>query len=147
MQVRPANPGDAAQWLAMRACLWPGHAGHASEVAAYFTQADPLQVVLVADDGGCLVGFAEIGTRAYADGCLTSPVAYVEGWWVEPSQRLRGIGRALLAGAEAWARDQGLKEIASDCTLQNTASGSAHVACGFQEVQRIICLRKSLLPP
>jgi len=144
MNVRPAEPRDASEWLALRARLWPGHAGHPAEVAAYFEHPSSLGAVLVADTGGGLAGFAEISTRAYADGCITTPVAYVEGWWVEPIHRRQGVGRALLAAAEAWALAQGLKEIASDCHLDNSPSAAAHSACGFQEVDRLVCFRKAL---
>ena len=82
--------------------------------------------------------------RSYAEGCTSSPVAYVEGWWVDPDDRAHGVGRALIAAVEDWARDLNLTEIASDADLDNNDSIGAHLALGYQEVERIVCFRKSL---
>ena len=100
--------------------------------------------VLVADDGDQLHGFAELSIRAYAEGCSTDRVAYLEGWYVEPAARNRGIGRALVSAADEWARRQDCTEFASDAELENEGSARAHVACGFEEVGRLRCFRKAL---
>jgi aminoglycoside 6'-N-acetyltransferase I len=101
--------------------------------------------VIVADRGdGSLAGFAEIGSRAYAEGCETTPVAYLEGWYVDPDVRRTGLGANLIRAVEAWAREQGFREIASDTELDNVASLQAHTALGFEEVERQICFKKRL---
>jgi aminoglycoside 6'-N-acetyltransferase I len=91
-----------------------------------------------------LVGFAEVDTRVYAEDCDTSPVAFLEGWYVIPDAQGSGIGRALVNAAETWAREQGLQEFASDTWLHNEAGIQAHLALGFDEVERLVCFRKRL---
>jgi aminoglycoside 6'-N-acetyltransferase I len=147
--VRRAEPSDVAEWAAMRHALWPDYslAEHAAEIAAFFAGTNPEpQVVLVATlpDAPTLVGFAELSRRAYAEGCSTSPVGYLEGWYVVPDCRHRGIGRALVASGEEWARAQGCHEFASDAELENRASADAHLALGFEDAGTIRCFRKSL---
>jgi aminoglycoside 6'-N-acetyltransferase I len=149
MTVRAVEPGDAAAWQRMREALWPGHADHAAEIAAYFAHPDTGtreagHAVFLAEVEDQPCGFLELGLRSYAQGCLTTPVPYIEGWWVEPSHRRRGVGRALMAAAAAWAQARGFTELASDCGLANAASTAAHLACGFNEVGRIVCFRKAL---
>ncbi len=101
--------------------------------------------VYVADRGnGSLAGFVEIGSRDYAEGCETTPVAYVEGWYVDPDVRRTGLGTDLLRAAESWALANGFSEIASDTELDNDVSLQAHVRLGFEEVERQICFIKSL---
>ena len=101
--------------------------------------------VFVIDRGdGTLAGFVEAGSRPYAEGCDTSPVGYVEAWWVDDDLRRQGYGRALLQAAEDWARSQGYSEMASDALLDNVASHRAHEASGYSEVERIVTFRKSL---
>ena len=101
--------------------------------------------VIVADRGdGSLAGFVEIGSRNYAEGCKSTPVAYVEGWYVDPDARRSGLGTNLLKATEAWALEHGFSEIASDTDLDNDVSRQSHVACGFKEVERQICFMKRL---
>lgn len=101
--------------------------------------------VLVADRGdGSLAGFVELGSRRYAEGCTTTPVAYLEGWYVDPDVRRTGLGARLLEAAEAWAKANGFSEIASDTELGNERSLEAHLALGFEEVERQICFKKRL---
>jgi len=97
------------------------------------------------NEGG-LAGFAEVALRKFADGCRTSPVAYLEGIWVDPDLRRSGAAAALVREAENWARSRGLSEFASDCDVENHASQSFHSATGFEEVQRSVCFRRDLSP-
>lgn len=101
--------------------------------------------VLVADRGdGSLCGFVEIGSRTYAEGCESTPVAFLEGWYVDPDVRRKGIGAELIRAAEAWAIAHGYSEMASDTELENNVSFNAHLALGYEEVERQICFRKRL---
>ena len=144
--IRPSNPGDAAEWLRMRLALWPQiHAAeHRDDMQAW--SARPDSVVIVAAQAPGLCGFIEVGTRSVADGCVTSPVAYVEGWYVDAEQRGRGVGAALMRAAQRWAVQQGHREIASDTQLGNLDSQHAHAALGFIEVERAVLFVKKLSP-
>jgi aminoglycoside 6'-N-acetyltransferase I len=90
------------------------------------------------------LGFAEVSLRSYAEGCLTSPVGYLEGWYVAEHARRRGVGAALLAAGERWAASKGCSEFASDAELDNPTSLDAHAALGFEPVADIRCFRKSI---
>lgn len=132
----------------MRALLWADGSKeeHAEEIAQFFRGEFPRSpwAVLVAGGSGALVGFAEVALRPYAEGCTTTPVGYLEGWYVSPDYRRTGVGRALLAAAEGWARDAGCREFASDADPGNTGSVAAHEALGFEDAGMIRCYRKSL---
>ena len=45
--------------------------------------------------------------RSYGEGCETSPVGYIEGWYVDPDLRQKGLGGLLFQAAEDWARSEG----------------------------------------
>ena len=148
MHVRPATPEDSAAWLKLRQALWPeGASDHAFEIASYFAERvrEPLMVLLAFDDAEMPVGLVELNIRNYAEGCDTDQVAYLEGWYVVPEARQQGVGRALIATAEQWAREEGCSEFASDALLDNDISAAAHRALGFTEVVQLRCFRKSLL--
>jgi aminoglycoside 6'-N-acetyltransferase I len=147
--VRPAEPGDAASLLDMHLALWPdgSEAEHAEEIDRFFAgQAEgrPAEVLVAQDGKGQVVGFAELAIRPYAEGCRSDRVAYLEGWYVEPTMRRRGIGRALVAAAEDWGRLQRCTEFASDADPEDDVSAAAHRAAGFTEVGLVRCFRKGI---
>ena len=105
---------------------------------------EPLAVLLAEDGAGCPVGLAELSIRAYAEGCGSNRVAYLEGWFVVPKARRSGVGQALIVAAEGWGRSQGCSEFASDAQPDNEVSAAAHRALGFIEVGLVRCFRKDL---
>jgi aminoglycoside 6'-N-acetyltransferase I len=109
-----------------------------------FRMRDDSEVFMVERDDGTAAGFVEVGSRPYADGCETSPVGYVEAWYVDPDVRGAGYGRALLQAAEDWARERGYREMASDALLDNDVSHAAHRRAGYEEVGRVVQFRKGL---
>jgi aminoglycoside 6'-N-acetyltransferase I len=145
MPIRPVRPTDRAEWLRMRLQLWGGTAEeHTQDLDAYFSSPQDGVTFVVERPAGGLCGFVEVSLRNYAEGCTTSPVAYIEGWYVDKDIRRRHVGTRLVQAAEAWARRQGLQEIASDTQIDNTVSFHAHTALGYVEVDRIVCFRKRL---
>jgi aminoglycoside 6'-N-acetyltransferase I len=129
----------------MRAALWPD--ADADELAREFDAIldDPDQVVYVAERAsGGLCGMVEAGIRPFANPVDEQPCAFVEGWWVDADVRRGGVGRALIAAVEDWARARGFHELGSDALLDNTISHAAHRALGFEERERTVAFRKWL---
>ncbi len=146
LEIRPVTRADADPWARMRRDLWPGSADeHRRDVERFLAgdRREPAEVLVALDDGAPL-GFAELSIRNIVDGCSTGNVGYLEGWYVVPAARRRGVGRALLGAAEAWARQQGCTEFGSDASVENEASLAAHRALGFEETARACIFRKSL---
>lgn len=126
---------DAAKWLALREELW-ADADNAVEVAEYFAHPSD-GVVLLAEHGGEVVGFAELSVRRdWVEGSTSSPVGYLEGLFVAEAHRHSGVGRALVAAARSWVLENGMTELGSDTELHNLASQAVHAALGFVEVER-----------
>ena len=147
MQIRRVNEDDAPAWARLRQSLWPSPDGeHAREVGAFFRgpRTNPAEAFLAVDDHRQIVGFAEVSIRREAAGCQLGRVAFLEGWFVEEPFRRSGVGAALVAAAEDWSRAQGCVELASDTEISNDLSITAHLALGFEEVERVVCFRKSL---
>lgn len=145
MNIRAVEPADAAEWLRMRTILWPAE-GHERDIENFFHARVPhLSAVLVAEhEAGRLTGFIEIGLRTYAEGCESSPVPFIEGWFVDEEFRRAGVGRDLVRAAEQWALDRGFTEIGSDVELQNEDSIAAHRAIGYEEVGRVVAFRRTI---
>lgn len=145
INIRHATADDKPEWLRMRLLLWPEveSADLLQEMDRILQ--DPLTPVFVLErSGGGLAGFLEASTRKYAEGCVTAPVGYIEGWFVDVDLRGQGLGHQLVRAAEDWARSQGLKEMGSDTWLDNETSIRAHLAMGYEEVERLIHFAKTL---
>ncbi|MEX2470694.1 MAG: GNAT family N-acetyltransferase [Gemmatimonadota bacterium] len=143
--LRRAEPGDGPALIRMRQSLWPD--SEASEVEALLEGTDPPTVTFVAENpAGEPQAFAEVGLRRYAEGCVSSPVAYLEGIWVDAEARRAGIGTALVRLAEAWGVAIGLQELASDVEPNNAASLAFHRAAGFEDTGTVSCFRVRLGP-
>ncbi len=107
--------------------------------------ANPESAVFLLYDGEAAIGFAQCQLRHdYVEGTDSSPVGYLEGIFVEEVYRNRGFAKELLKQCEAWAKDMGCTEFASDCELTNTGSLAFHMKMGFEEANRVICFTKKL---
>jgi aminoglycoside 6'-N-acetyltransferase I len=145
MTIREIRESDRRDWVRMRDALWPGSlSDHEVETRKHFESARETPVVFVADDDGRILGFLELDYRKYAPGCRSTPVPFIEGWFVEPGSRGRGVGRALVEAAEAYVRAHGHDEIASDVELDNGDGLAAHRALGYEEVERAVYFRRTL---
>ncbi len=147
MIIRAATPADEQQWSTLRAAMWPEDSAdsHAEEIRRFFREEWHLpSAAFLAEQDGTAVGFVEVSIRPYAEECYSGNVGSVEGWFVIPEERRRGVGAALVAVAENWARDQGCMEMASDAALDNRISAQAHAALGYAQVAEVRCFRKDL---
>jgi aminoglycoside 6'-N-acetyltransferase I len=148
MKIRRAKTEDVPDWLRMHYALWPegSLAEHEADIRAMLVSEAKGVTFICEGEDGSPQGFIEVSIRNFAEGCSTDRVGYIEGWYVEESARLQGIGRKLFEAAEGWAISQGCTEMGSDVMLDNLISQQAHERLGYEEVERIVCYRKSLPP-
>jgi len=142
--IDPANATDP-DWLSLRSSLWPD--GTEAENLRYMADALAREhcVRLALAPDGCAVGFVEASQRVdYVNGTSTSPVAFLEGLYVVPSARRKGVARALVAEVERWALARGCSELASDSPIENVAAHAAHLALGFEETERVVYFRRAV---
>lgn len=147
MMVERCSGECLDEWVKLRQALWP----HASEqelrleAAAILDRPDDRIALIARGENAAVIAFAEAALRRdYVNGCATSPVGFLEGLYVDPAFRRRGIARKLCNAVEDWAASQGCSEFASDVDLRNEESQKAHEALGFEETERVIYYRKQL---
>jgi aminoglycoside 6'-N-acetyltransferase I len=151
IKIRQAQISDQHELAKMRELLWPEASmeEHRKELESILRSRMngtlPMTILVSQDEAGALTGFIEVGLRSHADGCDPArPVGFVEGWFVQEASRQQGIGSALMSSAEAWARTQGCREMASDACIDDETSLRSHQALGFEVVDRCIHFRKPL---
>nr|WP_149194865.1 aminoglycoside 6'-N-acetyltransferase [Luteimonas suaedae] len=145
--VRVAVRADATAWAPLRQALWPDEDPdrHGADIDDILSKPGRAAGFLAVGADGAALGFAEATIRVdYVNGTRSSPVGFLEGWYVVPAARRDGIGRALVAAVEDWTRQQGCAELASDTWIDNAPAERAHAACGFEETERVVYFRKRL---
>lgn len=142
--IRQASLADVAMWAQLRLGLWPDADDPLEELAESLADAEGAVFLACLDDGGA-VGFAEVRLRHdYVNGTGSSPVGFLEGWYVQPSWQGHAVGRGLLAAVQDWTRAAGCSELASDSRLEDVQAHAAHRACGFEETERVVYFRMAL---
>ncbi|MFZ6742461.1 aminoglycoside 6'-N-acetyltransferase [Undibacterium sp. JH2W] len=144
----PCSYMDQVAWLELRQQLWPENTmeGHLLEMSELLQLPDRFAQFIEYDESGLALGMIEVSLRSdYVNGTESSPVAFLEGLFVLPQARKRGVARILLAEAELWAKRMRASEFASDALLENTVSHDMHAALGFVETEEVVYFKKSLL--
>ncbi len=111
----------------------------AARFAAVTGKAD--HAVLVAEQGGLLVGLVHVFARA----ALEKPVeAVIQSLVVDTRARGAGIGRTLMERAEGWARARGLASVALYTNVTRADARAFYARLGYGEAAQSALLRKSL---
>ena len=146
MIVREARPAEHRIWAEMLAKLHPDQSADEfeREIADLVALPEPYICFLAFDDTGVPVGMVDARVRNYAEAAPQLRAGYVEDIWVEPDHRRTGVGQALIAAVETWAREQGLDWLGSDTEADNELSQAWHAAIGFDVVERLVVFGKAL---
>jgi GNAT superfamily N-acetyltransferase len=124
-RIREAQPGEEQRLLELFPWLFaapgstpPGWDPEQAQRRLTETLIAPESVVLVAEDGGRMVGFCSaymtIDTVRFGRRCLVEELA------VDPERRSQGIGKALLDTAKEWARGAGASHLELDSGIART---------------------------
>jgi aminoglycoside 6'-N-acetyltransferase I len=147
LTIERCNSLDQPGWLDFRLALWTDATAedHRAYMAISLAQPERFLQLMMYDQNRAPIGFIEGSIRSdYVNGTETSPVGFVEGVYVTPEWRRKGIARQLFAAIGDWAQARGCRELASDALLDNVASQRAHVALGFKETERVVYFSKKL---
>jgi aminoglycoside 6'-N-acetyltransferase I len=147
-RIEAPTASTLPDWQRMRQALWPEitEEEKTRETKAMMAEQSRffIRIATGADDRSA--GFVEATLRLdYVNGCVTSPVVFLEGIYVEPWARRRGAARLLVDAVASWGRARGCREFASDAFLKDAESHAMHRALGFEETERVVYFRKDLL--
>jgi aminoglycoside 6'-N-acetyltransferase I len=144
-EIRRLDLADKQAWAEQRLALWPegSLAEFSAEIDQMLADADrqPGFGIFI---GARMGGFAEASEREWGNGCLTAPVAWLEGIYIDPAYRRAGLASQLVKAVIAWARARNLTELGSDVSVDNAVSLFSHRQWGFVETERLVVLRKDI---
>lgn len=89
--------------------------------------------IFLAEEDGAVVGFVGVLARVVPEPDEEQAYAYVSDLVVLPAYRRRGIGRALLERAEAYARREGARTLRVGVLAKNEAAGRLYRSIGFSD--------------
>lgn len=144
--IRGVTAESKQEWARLAAALWGAAPGEL--LAEWQAGRLPNEYLYYQADGGEALAFLSLALRHdYVEGTSTSPVGYVEGIYVAPAFRGKGIARELIAFAGEWARQKGCSELASDAEATNTGSIAFHQKAGFAVANTVVCFTMKLAGP
>ncbi|MBH0160738.1 aminoglycoside 6'-N-acetyltransferase [Fictibacillus sp. 26RED30] len=92
-----------------------------------------------------LIAFIHISVRSdYVEGSKDSLTGFIEGIYVKPEYRKKGISKKLIEKGESWLKTKGCSQIGSDIEQSNDTSYHFHKSVGFKEVNRLIAFIKEI---
>lgn len=97
---------DHNGWLPLRIALWPDSApNNDHDKQTLLSTPERYLVLIFVDEESNALGFTEASIRTdYVNGTNSSPVAFLEGLYVQPASRGEGIARQLVARIQQWAK-------------------------------------------
>jgi RimJ/RimL family protein N-acetyltransferase len=139
VRVRAAEPADAPALVALASAVGGEPEGWLISDANWRSVGEerryirairrhPDAAVLVAELDGVLVGRLSLARDAHP---ASRHVADL-GLMVSSTHRRRGVGRALLAAAEAWARTAGVRKLELHVFPHNEAALQLYAASGYE---------------
>jgi predicted N-acetyltransferase YhbS len=143
--IRAAEAGDEAEVAALADAMG-GHDGATANpaVGAVYREAleDARVRMLVAEDGGRVVGYAEVQARPYMlDGVR-------QGWLaalcVTPGRRGEGVGAALVEAVDAAAAAMGCDEVVVDSSSCRVDAHRFYRSAGFADHRPAHRFRRSI---
>jgi len=144
--IVPVSNDNVQEWAVLCDELWPEDDGDNSAewIEEWKNSELPNEFLYYIDSEAA--AFISLALRHdYVEGTSSSPIGYLEGIYVKPNYRKRGIARELIEFTKKWALLQGCTELASDCELTNEESKLFHNQIGFEEANRIICFTMDLM--
>lgn len=141
MILRLARAGDAAAiesvyagYVETSTCTWQEQIGTLAERQAWLAEHGPRHPVIVADEGGEVVGWGALSPFHRRSGYRFTVEDSV---YVRADRQRRGLGRALLADLLGRARGLEVHSVVASISGDQEGSIALHAAFGFLEVARM----------
>jgi GNAT superfamily N-acetyltransferase len=142
--IRPMRPGDAEAVARLTTQLgYPVEAGELAERMAAIVKRGRESALLVAVDGSdAVVGWIHAERLRLLE---LPPTASISGLVVDERKRSAGIGAALLAAAEDWARAQGMRSIQVRSRTTREGAHRFYEREGYRRIKTSFVFGKALL--
>jgi aminoglycoside 6'-N-acetyltransferase I len=139
MKLRSVNRNEFSLWSKYRKSLYSElDDDYDQEEMKNIFDSDSWLCQFVEDNDGKLIGLVELSFRNIADGCLSTPVPYLEGFYLVENKRNKGLGKKIIQLLVDWCKEHGYTELATDTELKNERAQRFYEKLGFKEIDRIV---------
>jgi ribosomal protein S18 acetylase RimI-like enzyme len=125
--VRTHHDFDAARFIAATPQTEHGYGSYLGSQLG-----NPDIVVLVAEDGGEVLGYTFAGVEGYDSMSLRGPAGVLHDIVVDPAHRGRGVGRALLDATLAELKTRGAPRVVLSTAERNEPAQRLFARAGFR---------------
>lgn len=138
VELRRITANDFQLWKKMRNALYNGMEEAFDDHEMKTIIDDPQWHCMFVTLSKDVIGFVELSLRNIVDGCLHSPVPYIEGIYLQPQYQTKGYGKDVMKLIKKWSKNLGFSELAADTELHNHRAQKFFSAMGFQETYRTV---------
>jgi GNAT superfamily N-acetyltransferase len=120
-----------------------GYPATPDQIARRFARIDgrPDQIVLVAEDGGAPIAWLHVAAHPYLESDATAEIL---GLVVGEGRRSAGVGAALVAAAETWARRAGCRAMRVRSRITRERAHAFYERAGFRRIKTQHAFEKPL---
>ena len=146
LKFKPATLNDFETWSRFRDELYGGLEPGYIEAEIKRIMEDPglASFIIYEEKKDIPVGMVEMSLRNIVDGCVSSPVAYIDGLYLIEKYRGQGFGKKLIQFTKKWAAENNCTELAVDTELENERAQKFYLREGFAETFRIVQYKMEL---
>lgn len=140
VQIIKASNENLDQLTELALALWPNNDYEFIKNEFVYIIGHLSNRVYLAKSDEEYIGFIHMSIRSgFVEGADTSPVGYVEGIYVKPDFRKKGVAKELYDAGAEWVKSKKCTQIGADIGLYNDMCPDFYISMGFNEVNRIIC--------
>jgi len=145
MMLVPIQKNEFPIWREMRECVYESLSnGFHDKEMSQIIKSEDWHCLFIKDNGNKILGFVELSSRNIVDGCLSSPVAYIEGLFIKKENRGNGLGTKTIEAIKIWCKERGFTELGADTELANKRAQKFFNSVGFHETFRIVEFRTKI---
>lgn len=145
MKLKPISKSEFSLWSQYRSDIYPrlNAAFNAKEMDQIY-HSHLWHCWFIEREDRERIGLVELSLRNIVDGCLSSPVPYLEGLYLTATERGKGRGTEVIAMIRNWCQAHGYSELATDAELSNIGAQAFYEKLGFEPVDRVVEYRLEL---
>lgn len=139
MKLSPITKDEFSLWSKYRSEIYPLLSREYDlKEMGFIYSSDVWRCWFIESMDGERIGLVELSLRNVVDGCLSSPVPYLEGLYLVESERGKGLGARVIELLKRWCHENGYSELATDTELSNLRAQEFYEKLGFVLVDRVV---------